>query len=389
MSRNPARPNHHYRSLAAACVRLTVARLDKANLSDRRTTLLIPNHAFAIFSRDTTWQVKDGTPVLSRQVEDAGATLSRGGELIASDDFEVLAANVPKRPDEIRSRLERASEIEFEHALRTVSEEMVEAVVRLLTTARYVARDDTDLFQRSAVVAVTIPYCGESLSVACSPYRVIEVTRRMTALAHSEPQRDIHNVGSVPMIWNEGSGALLLHEALGHPVELNASLLAWPDWLHVFDDPISKGIGSSILDDCGDEVEQRELTAGQGPSALRRESFRDVPMRRMTNLRVEGSSFPVELPHRYVDIFLAGRGRYDRVTDEVSLRVLIADLVHDSRRTRLHPFALNVPRKAIPQSILGAIGDPVDYPGVICSDEGQQLPVGSASPILLTAPLHS
>lgn len=329
--------------------------------------------------------------MIRRQVEDAGASLFQGGELTASDDFEVLAASVPKRPDEIRSRLERASEVEFEHALRTVSAEMVEAVVRLLATARYVARDDTDLFQRSAVVAVTIPYCGESLSAACSPYRLIEVTRRMTALAQSEPQREIYNVGSVPMIWSEGSGALLLHEALGHPVELNASPLSWPDWLHVFDDPISKGIGSSILDDCGHEVEQRELTAGEQPSALRRESFRDVPMRRMTNLRVAGSSFPVEVPHRYVDIFLAGRGRYDRVTDEVSLRVLIADLVHDSRRTRLHPFALSIPRKAIPRTILGTTGGAgaVDYPGVICSDEGQQLAVGSAAPILLTAPLGS
>jgi len=345
-----------------------------------------------MFSREVTWEIRRGSASLIRRREDSGVVMTSpidNERLIASDHFGLLKGQIEKNPDEIRARLERASEFHLDTVLGAATGQMPTAQVRLLSSARYASREGKEWFQRRAILTVTIPYAGERLSVACSPDHLILTCRRLSYLAESEPQRDFGNAGPLPMVWNEGSGALLLHEAIGHASELEASPLRWPDWLQVFDDPLGKGIGSLIADDCGREIESRELTRGEQPSALRRESFRDVPMLRMTNLRVEGSGFPMDFPHRHVEIFLGGHGTYDRLTDQITLRILVADLVHDSRRTRLRPFTLHLARTTLPRAILGASGETIEYPGVICSDEGQRLPVGSSSPTLLTDALGS
>ena len=83
-------------------------------------------------------------------------------------------------------------------------------------------------------------------------------------------------------------------------------------------------------------------------------------------------------------MLLVEGGRYDPLTDDVTLFIPAADLVEGSRRRRLAPFVIHEPRHAIPPALIGADGAAVRYPGVICSTVGQEIAVGSHAPTLLT-----
>jgi hypothetical protein len=149
-----------------------------------------------------------------------------------------------------------------------------------------------------------------------------------------------------PLLWHHGSAAVLLHEAIGHPLELNVPPVEWPSWLHV---------------DC--------------PIELRRASFSDVPLRRMTRVVVTQENAPFELPERRIDVQLVRGGAYDPLTDIVTIDVAVPR------------FTIRATRAEIAASIAGAAGEPLRYPGVVCSREGQELVVGSFAPLLVTREL--
>src|SRR5438067_1789349 len=56
----------------------------------------------------------------------------------------------------------------------------------------------------------------------------------------------------------------------------------------------------------------------------------------------------------------------------------------DALRTILATPRRDEWREQIAASIAGAIGEPIHYPGVICSREGQELAVGSFAPVMVT-----
>lgn len=149
-----------------------------------------------------------------------------------------------------------------------------------------------------------------------------------------------------PCVWHNGSAAVLLHEAFGHPLELDMPPVAWPEWLRV---------------DC--------------PMELRRASFSDVPLRRMTRVVVWHDHAPFAMPERRIDVQLVRGGAYDPLTDVVTIDVAVPR------------FTIRATRTEIAASILGAHGEPVRYPGVVCSREGQELVVGSFAPLLVTREL--
>jgi hypothetical protein len=62
-------------------------------------------------------------------------------------------------------------------------------------------------------------------------------------------------------------------------------------------------------------------------------------------------------------------------------------LVVEKKTQRIPPFALRASRREVAQALIGATGDPIRYPGVICSREGQEIYVGSRAPVMLTAEL--
>ena len=99
-------------------------------------------------------------------------------------------------------------------------------------------------------------------------------------------------------------------------------------------------------------------------------------MPRMSNLVVRQRGAPFQRPKTAIDIFLVAGGMYDPLTDLVTIDVAVSTA---------GAFQLRRPRASIAASLIGAEGDAIAYPGVICSREGQELEVGSRAPMMITA----
>jgi len=158
-------------------------------------------------------------------------------------------------------------------------------------------------------------------------------------LRNYEPQ----TTNYAPLVWHHGSAAVLLHEAVGHAAEHGAPPVEWPAWLRI-----------------------------DAPLAMRRESFSDVPLLRMTHLRAWADDAPFVMPDERVDIHLVAGGGYDPLTDVVTLRIAVPRMT------------LRATRAQIARALRGAAGPPLRYPGVVCSREGQRLVVGSFAPEIIT-----
>jgi hypothetical protein len=150
--------------------------------------------------------------------------------------------------------------------------------------------------------------------------------------------------GRRPIVWRNGTAAILLHEAHGHPLEHGHAPLALPDWLSV-------------------EV----------PLRNRRATFRDVPLLRMDFVRISQDAAPFDIPAGAVEVYMVDGGRYEPLNGMIAIRVAASSI---------GPFELVANRHEI--VFLGAQGQPQRYPGVICSREGQELVVGSSAPVMVT-----
>jgi hypothetical protein len=157
----------------------------------------------------------------------------------------------------------------------------------------------------------------------------------------------------VPLLWLHGSASVLLHEAVGHPLEHGHAAVDLPSWLSV-DVPLRR----------------------------RRATFKDIPLLRMTDVVARQSNAPFAIAEERVEVSLVDGGAYDPLTQVITLRIAAANLVDGDAVTPLAPFTLTEARTDI--LFLGASGEPLRYPGVICSREGQELVVGSYAPLLLT-----
>lgn len=194
-----------------------------------------------------------------------------------------------------------------------------------------------------------------SLSVVTDPKHFAHDHELLRAIASVPVERDAVDAAQYPIVWRNGSAAVLLHEAVGHPLEQGLDAAPLPEWLSV-------------------DVDLAE----------RRASFRDVPLRRMESLVARQTNAPFALPEVRIEVLLVDGGSFDPLTDEVSVQIAAADLVEHATVTRLPPFALVRPRRGVVDAISGASGEPVRYPGVICSREGQELFVASFAPLILT-----
>ena len=150
--------------------------------------------------------------------------------------------------------------------------------------------------------------------------------------------------GGRTLVWQNGSAAVLLHELVGHPREHGVAELALPPWLEV-----------------------------DVALAMRRATFRDVPLLRMQHVRASQTDAPFALPEDGVEIALVEGGAYDPLTDIVTLHVA---------ESSIGAFTIHEPRERF--VFTGARGEPLRYPGVVCSREGQELVVASFAPVLLT-----
>ncbi len=184
----------------------------------------------------------------------------------------------------------------------------------------------------------------------------------------------------LPILWQEGSASVLLHEAAGHAAEHGHEQLIWPDWLTIHDEP------DFAIDDEGAATRIADLKR-EPPATRRRESFTDVALPRMTTVVARQHNAPWSLPEERVEIHLIAGGAYEPLTQFVTLSIAVAFLVRGDLATRLAPFQIRASRERIAAAILGAAGDPLRYPGVICSREGQEVLVRSHAPLMLTESL--
>ena len=209
-----------------------------------------------------------------------------------------------------------------------------DAVVRLVAEAGTEGESTTMIVRARALSIVTgLEHVQDDLHLL----RTVE--RR--PLRPPNPRRPKH----APLHWKNGTAAILLHEAHGHPLEHHQAPLAIPDWLRV-------------------EI----------PFAKRRQSFRDVPLMRMQHVRVTQHDAPFADPGDAIEVQMVDGGSYDPLTDTMTVRVSASSI---------GPFELIEARGSI--RFLGARGDAQRYPGVVCSREGQELVVGSYAPEILTA----
>jgi hypothetical protein len=230
-------------------------------------------------------------------------------------------------------------------AIDSRDDALVEACQRAIGELRAAMPRDAErvrLVARNGEATMTIEMNG--LSIVTTPEHV-EADMQLLRLHATQPPAP-RPLRPAPIVWHNGSAAVLLHEAFGHPLELGAPPVEWPSWLRV---------------DC--------------PMEMRRASFSDVPLRRMIRVVVSHENAPFELPERRIDVQLVRGGAYDPLTDVVTLDVAVPR------------FTIRATRAEIAASIAGATGAPLRYPGVVCSREGQELVVHSFAPVMVTAAL--
>lgn len=288
-----------------------------------------PGPEFRIASRDELWI--DGLLAESRL--SYGRAGHRDGSIHADDS----------RDDELVDRCERGIALLREKV-------PVDATARLFSSARRIA--GTVITEQLMTISIN---------------GTTALTSDAASLRSVLAQQGSGGRDERPLVWRNGTGAVLLHEAAGHAAEHGAKPVAWPSWLAVHDEP------SFAIDDRGQPVLAADLLTSP-PACFRRATFRDVPLQRMTNVIVRQHGAPSALPASHIDIYLIGGGLYDPATDLVTIDVTVSSA---------GPFTYLATRAAVAASLIGAIGEPQAYPGVICSREGQALHVGSASPVLV------
>jgi hypothetical protein len=302
---------------------------------------------YSIASRDELW-------LRGRCVErllSHGVARHRGHRIEASDRAD---------PELVRMSGEQLE------ALRSTASGIADGRVRAVATARRIG---------SAIITeTTMTITMRHVSIVTSAEFAPRDAAALRQLVATEARMEYRNL---PIVWKNGSAAVLLHEAVGHAAEHNAGGVEWPWWLRVSDEP------TYLVDDCGNTARCTDLLS-ESPASLRRESFRDVPLRRMSTVVVRQQQAPFELADERIEVHLVAGGNYDALTDTVTVNVEIAELVTGGASRRIRPFAMRRSRRAVAESLAGATGEPVRYPGVICSREGQEIMVGSYAPVMVT-----
>jgi hypothetical protein len=300
---------------------------------------------FGIVTRDEVWSLDRRSRVESRFLHGVAQESDRAIHARDQCDQDLLAL-CERRHGEVTAHLAKLGE---GHARAVTS-----------------ARRENGTVSVTATVSLTIM----DVSLVTTIDHLLEDHRLLQTLAHVKPQTTV-NGSAVPIVWRNGSAAVLLHEAAGHPAEHGHRKLGWPAWLAVTDDS---------------PAGRADLLAGEKPHAMRRESFADVPLVRMTNVIVDAGPVTAVLPPQRLEVMLVASGRYEPLNELVSLSISVANWVDGDRTVRVNPMEAHWSRVDVAQSITSATGAGHRYPGVICSKEGQEVFVSSNAPDLVMQP---
>jgi TldD protein len=218
--------------------------------------------------------------------------------------------------------------------------------------------------------------------------------------------------GSMPVVVGGGFGGVLFHEMTGHGLEADhihkgASVytgklgeqVAQP-LLNAFDDGRMPGEwGSDAIDDEGAPTQQTQviedgrltaylydhLTAERDKAAPtgngRRESFRHLPLPRMTNTYIApGEATPeemiAELSHGFYAVSFAG-GQVDPATGDFVFGVSEGYLIEDGKVTKPCRGATLIGNCLEALAAIDAVGDDFFMKTGICGKGGQRVPVGT------------
>jgi TldD protein len=223
--------------------------------------------------------------------------------------------------------------------------------------------------------------------------------------------------GEVPIILASGSGGILFHEACGHGLEADhiakdasvyvgqvGAQVASPLVTLVDDGTIGREWGTFAIDDEGHQAQRNVLiengiltdymwdylrarqdgrkSSGNG----RRQSYRDLPMVRMTNtFLIDGESDPEELlaqtPHG-VYVAKLGGGQVNTTTGDFVFGTVEAYLIENGRLTEpLRDANLIGNGPETLRRIDAVANDFATSPGT-CGKDGQSVPVGTGQPTL-------
>jgi hypothetical protein len=225
-------------------------------------------------------------------------------------------------------------------AARTAVASLRDARVRLV--ARATREDGVDAIETTITISI------DGMAVVTTPDNAIDDYELLQSSLRSN-RKPAADASALPIVWRNGSAAVLLHEAIGHAAEHGAPAVAWPSWLTI-----------------------------EAPLTPRRSTFRNVPLPRMTRLIARQTDAPFAMPEERIEVQLIAGGAYDPLTDIVTINVAASTA---------GPFTIRCTRTEVAASIRGAQGRPIRYPGVICSREGQELYVASHAPLMITDPL--
>jgi TldD protein len=240
-----------------------------------------------------------------------------------------------------------------------------------------------------------------------------EAARRAISKLHARPAPS----GVVPVVLQRGSGGILFHEACGHGLEADhivkdtsvytgrvGELVASPLVTLVDDGTVGPEWGCMSVDDEGRPAQRNVLirdgiltdymwdylrgrkhgraSSGNG----RRESFRHLPMVRMTNtFLLPGADDPDEIVAQTPNgIYVAhlGGGQVNTATGDFTFGMTEAYLIEDGQITEPIRDANLIGNGPDVLSKIDAIGSDFDMSPGTCGKDGQSVPVGCGQPTL-------
>lgn len=181
----------------------------------------------------------------------------------------------------------------------------------------------------------------------------------------------------------EGTAALIFHELAGHGSLNETSRLARS--VRVVDEPRALDGTERALDDAGQPARARSLL-DTGTAQFRRASFLDTPIPRMFSLTVEPLESGSTDARDAVVITRISEGRYDERRASGSWRVAESHSLLDGELRALSPWWLTLTNAELERRLVAVSGEPRSHPPILCSDQGQRLPVLHAGPDMLLAP---
>ncbi|WJY35812.1 TldD/PmbA family protein [Streptomyces sp. P9-2B-2] len=245
------------------------------------------------------------------------------------------------------------------------------------------------------------------LDAWASGHDIIGIGREAGRAALAKRGAEAVDERNATLVIGAGASGVLAHELLGHPLEgdVVAHGLAGVDWrkgdrigpagLNVIDDPgFAGGWGSYAYDDEGAPAHPRQLVRDgvvvaliEGAGRQRRQSFRHLPLCRMSNVRLEnGRDDPAALTASVAHGYQVSRLGGGAVREDGTFSLGAVDIRRIRNGVPAEPMADAVVTGEVAAVLMGIQGIGTDFAmgsPASCAKYGQEVPVGDGGPTVL------